>query len=64
MRLRRTGATSRFMREDSMAEVALLDVSKRYGTVEAVRNLSLSIANGEFVVLLGPTGAGRPRRCA
>jgi multiple sugar transport system ATP-binding protein len=47
------------MREDSMAEVALLDVSKNYGPVEAVRNLSLSIANGEFVVLLGPTGAGK-----
>src|SRR6202035_4590185 len=44
---------------DSMAEVALLDVSKSYGNVEAVRGLSLSIANGEFVVLLGPTGAGK-----
>jgi multiple sugar transport system ATP-binding protein len=42
-----------------MAEVALLDVSKSYGAVDAVRNLSLSIANGEFVVLLGPTGAGK-----
>ena len=42
-----------------MAEVALVDVSKSYGTVEAVRGLSLSIADGEFVVLLGPTGAGK-----
>jgi multiple sugar transport system ATP-binding protein len=47
------------MKEGSMAEVALLDVSKSYGAVEAVHGLSLSIANGEFVVLLGPTGAGK-----
>ena len=40
-----------------MAEVALVEVSKSYGAVEAVRDLSLSIAHGEFVVLLGPTGA-------
>ena len=42
-----------------MAEVALIDVSKSYGTVEAVHGLSLSIADGEFLVLLGPTGAGK-----
>jgi multiple sugar transport system ATP-binding protein len=42
-----------------MAEISLLDVSKRFGAVEAVRGLSLSIADGEFVVLLGPTGAGK-----
>jgi multiple sugar transport system ATP-binding protein len=42
-----------------MAEVALVEVSKSYGAVEAVRELSLSIAHGEFVVLLGPTGAGK-----
>ena len=42
-----------------MAEVALADVSKSFGAVEAVRGLSLSIADGEFVVLLGPTGAGK-----
>jgi multiple sugar transport system ATP-binding protein len=42
-----------------MAEVSLLDVSKRFGAVQAVRGLSLAIADGEFVVLLGPTGAGK-----
>jgi multiple sugar transport system ATP-binding protein len=42
-----------------MAEVSLLDVGKRFGAVEAVRGLSLTIADGEFVVLLGPTGAGK-----
>jgi multiple sugar transport system ATP-binding protein len=42
-----------------MADVALIQVSKSFGAVEAVRDFSLSIANGEFVVLLGPTGAGK-----
>jgi multiple sugar transport system ATP-binding protein len=47
------------MQEGAVAEVALVDVSKRFGAIEAVRGLSLSIADGEFVVLLGPTGAGK-----
>src|SRR5258708_29959106 len=47
------------MREQAMAEVALMEVSKSYGAVQAVRDLSLSISHGEFVVLLGPTGAGK-----
>ncbi|MBV9561311.1 MAG: ABC transporter ATP-binding protein [Bradyrhizobium sp.] len=42
-----------------MAEVSLSDVSKRFGAVDAVRGLSLAMADGEFVVLLGPTGAGK-----
>jgi multiple sugar transport system ATP-binding protein len=47
------------MREEPVAEISLVDVSKRFGAVEAVRGLSLSIADGEFLVLLGPTGAGK-----
>jgi multiple sugar transport system ATP-binding protein len=42
-----------------MAEVILADVTKRFGAVTAVDRLSLSIGDGEFVVLLGPTGAGK-----
>ena len=42
-----------------MANVALRHVSKRFGPVEAVCDLSLAINHGEFVVLLGPSGAGK-----
>jgi multiple sugar transport system ATP-binding protein len=42
-----------------MANVALRHVSKRFGQIEAVRDLSLAIHDGEFIVLLGPSGAGK-----
>jgi multiple sugar transport system ATP-binding protein len=42
-----------------MAEVRLEAVTKRFGAAVAVDGLSLAIADGEFVVLLGPTGAGK-----
>ncbi len=42
-----------------MAEVQLTGVSKRFGATQAIEDLSLTIADGEFVVLLGPTGAGK-----
>ena len=42
-----------------MAEAALRGVTKRFGATEAVADLSLHVADGEFIVLLGPTGAGK-----
>ncbi|MGO4711789.1 ABC transporter ATP-binding protein [Bradyrhizobium sp. 2TAF24] len=42
-----------------MADVVLDGVTKRFGDTTAVANLSLSIADGELIVLLGPTGAGK-----
>ena len=43
----------------AMADVALRGVTKRFGDTQAVDGLDLAIADGEFVVLLGPTGAGK-----
>jgi multiple sugar transport system ATP-binding protein len=45
--------------EPVMAEVILSSVTKRFRTVTAVDRMSLTIADGEFIVLLGPTGAGK-----
>jgi multiple sugar transport system ATP-binding protein len=42
-----------------MADVQLSGVTKRFGDVTAVDDLSLGIADGELMVLLGPTGAGK-----
>jgi multiple sugar transport system ATP-binding protein len=42
-----------------MADVFVHGVTKSFGAVEAVRDLNLHISDGEFVVLLGPTGAGK-----
>ncbi len=42
-----------------MADVELQHVSKSYGDQVAICDLNLEIADGAFVVLLGPTGAGK-----
>ena len=42
-----------------MAQITLENVTKTFGHITAIKNLSLTIHDGEFFVLLGPTGAGK-----
>ena len=42
-----------------MAEVELRNVSKSYKDVAAVKDVSLRIADREFIALLGPSGCGK-----
>ena len=42
-----------------MAEIRLDQVEKRFGDVTAVTGIDLTVGDGEFVALLGPTGAGK-----
>jgi len=42
-----------------MADLKLAGVSKHFGAVQAVDGLNLDVASGEFIVLLGPSGAGK-----
>ena len=39
--------------------VSLRSVTVRYGSFEAVSNLSLDVAAGEFLAILGPSGSGK-----
>ena len=42
-----------------MAEVRLEGVTKAFGDTRALDDVSLTVPDGSFVVLLGPTGAGK-----
>ena len=42
-----------------MADVQLRKVSKSFGSTHAVSSIDLDVPDGSFVVLLGPTGAGK-----
>ena len=42
-----------------MAHIKLEGITKEYGAATALRDMSLEIEDGEFFVLLGPTGAGK-----
>ena len=42
-----------------MASVSIQSVTKNFGAVTAVDRMALDVADGEFFVMLGPSGAGK-----
>src|SRR5947209_2855687 len=42
-----------------MALLEVSDIRTHYGTIEAVRGVSLSVGEGEIVTLIGSNGAGK-----
>jgi ABC-type Fe3+/spermidine/putrescine transport system ATPase subunit len=44
---------------DTMPKLVLRGVGRRYGDVDAVRDVTLVLRAGEFVSLLGPSGCGK-----
>lgn len=39
--------------------ISIRDMNKFYGAFHALKDLSLEVAPGEFLVLLGPSGCGK-----
>ncbi|HEY8446538.1 MAG TPA: ABC transporter ATP-binding protein [Thermomicrobiales bacterium] len=54
-----TALTLTGARTGQSAPVSFEQVTKKYGNVLAVDNLTLSVENGELMVLLGPSGCGK-----
>lgn len=42
-----------------MSDIALQNITKRFPGVTALKNVNFDVKDGEFFILLGPTGAGK-----
>lgn len=47
------------VRDTSELAIELVAVTKRFGEIVALRNITIDIEMGEFLVLLGPSGCGK-----
>ena len=47
------------MTDTPMAGVSIRNVKKNYGDVPVIRDLSVEIQAGEFLVFVGPSGCGK-----
>jgi len=45
--------------ESAMALLEIKNITRRFGSFEAVKNVSFEVAAGEFFTLLGPSGCGK-----
>jgi putative spermidine/putrescine transport system ATP-binding protein len=60
VRLREVAATTNAEHEIlSGASVEFMGVTKEYGSVVAIKEMSLAVEPGEFLTLLGPSGSGK-----
>ena len=41
-----------------MSDIKIQNLTKRYGDMLALNDVSLTIESGEFLILLGPSGCG------
>jgi multiple sugar transport system ATP-binding protein len=42
-----------------MADIRVTNLHKNYGSVEVLKDISLDISSGEFVIFVGPSGCGK-----
>ena len=42
-----------------MSHITLKNITKRFGAITALNDVSFEVKDAEFFVLLGPTGAGK-----